>query len=90
MNNEHETCRKTRRHGLGITSTARALLLAALLTLAGCQSLPTCPALPPMPAKPMMPSLQESSRGGIDLNRADTERLGRYIMELERGYTATR
>ena len=90
MTNARAIYRTTRRPGSRITSMARPLLLAALLSLSGCLTLPTCPALPPMPPKPMLPSLLESSRGGIDLDRADTERLGRYIMELERGYTVAR
>lgn len=65
-----------------------AILLAGLISISmtACTSVPTCPTLPPAPAKPQLPSLTQTPDGGMRLDRADTERLGRYILNLERGY----
>lgn len=43
--------------------------------------------MPAKPTKPTLESLKPTSEGGITLNKADAERLGVYILELERGYT---
>lgn len=44
------------------------------------------PVMPAKPAKPSLPSLSVTPDGGITLGRRDTERLMKYIIELERGY----
>lgn len=64
-----------------------ALTLAA--TLSGCASMGLVgaqPVMPAKPAKPSLPSLSVTTDGGITLGRRDTERLMKYIIELERGY----
>lgn len=81
MSKPMSSYRKTRQSGLRVI-----LALVALLMLSGCLTLPSCPQMPPIPAKPTLDSVTTNSQGGISLNREDTERLGRYILQLERGY----
>ncbi len=42
--------------------------------------------MPAMPAKPKLPGMMVNPDGGVTMDRDSTERLGRYILELERGY----
>lgn len=60
------------------------LLSMVAITLTGCGTM--CPTMPTPPAKPTLPSWTESRQGGVSLDRHDTERLLRYVLELERGY----
>jgi len=42
--------------------------------------------MPPLPTKPTLNVIQNAD-GGMTLNRDDTEDLGIYILELERGFS---
>lgn len=73
--------------GPRIGNSLTAVMLAA--TLSGCASMGLAgaqPVMPAKPAKPSLPSLSVTPDGGITLGRRDTERLMKYIIELERGY----
>ena len=59
-------------------------------SLAGCSLIQsvaqtTCQ-MPPLPTKPTLDVIQNAD-GGMTLNRDDTEELGIYILELERGFS---
>lgn len=61
-----------------------------LTSLAGCSLIQsvaqtTCQ-MPPLPTKPTLDVIQNAD-GGMTLNRDDTEELGIYILELERGFS---
>lgn len=59
---------------------------AVLVALAGCGGLVRSDAMPPKPAKPTLSSIAATPEGGITMDRDDTERLMKYILDLERGY----
>ena len=61
------------------------LLAGSISTLTGC-SLLMCQAMPEAPIKPKLESLSRTDDGEIALNRSDSEKLGLYILNLERGY----
>ena len=65
--------------------TALIVLFAALLSGCFCYSdqLITKP-IEPFPAKPYLPSWTILDDGGVSIDRTDTERLMKYILELER------
>ena len=70
------------------TSTVKRSLFVVILAglLSGCGSNVVTSRMPIAPAKPSLPSLIVTPEGGITLDRHDTERLMKYITELEHGY----
>ncbi|MBE0505888.1 MAG: hypothetical protein IBX50_04100 [Marinospirillum sp.] len=64
------------------------LTLSLALVLTGCACTVSQPVIPQesmsMPAKPTLPSWSILPDGGMALDRIDTERLMKYIVELER------
>lgn len=61
------------------------VFLAALLSGCFCVSDQLIPKpVDPVPAKPYLPSWSVLEDGGVSINRNDTERLMKYILELER------
>lgn len=77
MKNKAEILKKTLRIGL---------ISILMVTVTACGMIPTCPTMPPMPAKPTLPSLTINDDGSINLDSNDIERLGKYVLQLERGY----
>lgn len=63
----------------------KALLIGLMIILTGCVTT-NCPTMPAKPTKPTLESIQQTSEGGMTLSKADAEKLGIYILELERGY----
>ena len=65
--------------------TALIVIIVALLSGCFCYSeqLILKPANP-LPAKPYLPSWTILDGGGVSIDRTDTERLMKYILELER------
>lgn len=59
---------------------------AVLVALAGCMGAGRIQTLPAKPAKPVLLSITATPEGGITMGKDDTERLMKYILELERGY----
>lgn len=69
-----------------VRSLSALLVVAALSGCAATGLAGAHTAMPDKPAKPSLPSLSVTQDGGITLGRRDTERLMKYIIELERGY----
>jgi len=65
---------------------SKAGIALALILLAGLSSTLTGCATKPMRQKPTVPDLKvvEQGDGGMCLDRENTEKLGNYIIELER------
>ena len=70
------------RHSAKLTRLRIPLLAGSLVILAGCGLNPVVE-LPKQPTKPRLDVL-ELPDGGICLNRDNAERLGRYVIDLER------
>lgn len=68
-----------------LMNCAKIPLIGLTIILTGCVTT-NCPTMPAKPTKPTLESLKPTSKGGITLNKADAEKLGVYIIELERGY----
>ncbi|MAY72049.1 MAG: hypothetical protein CME82_11420 [Halomonas sp.] len=63
----------------------KALLIGLTIILTGCVTT-ECPTMPAKPTKPTLESIQQTSEGGMILSKDDAQKLGIYILELERGY----
>lgn len=65
--------------------TRVAVVLCAAM-LCACGTIGTVDKRKIKPATPTLPSLTVAPDGGIALDRQDTERLMKYIIDLEKGY----
>ena len=63
----------------------KTLLIGLMIILTGCVAT-ECPTMPAKPTKPKLESIQQTSEGGMILSKDDAQKLGIYILELERGY----